>query len=555
MLKKITENNIFWLLLILIFAVLQTRYLFLPGLHTFSDEAHIANLYEMIRALQSGQFPPRWAPDFSYNYGHPFFIFYYLLPYIVGSVSFFLFNSSLIWSLKISFILATILSGISMYFLANKFFKKPTAFAVSLIYLFTPYRAVDLYVRGAIGEIFAFAFIPLVLFSVINFLSKKTFRWFILSTFSIAGLIISHNLSLIIFFPVFLVLSLAYILIYFPKKHRWQSFVNLFLTIFTGISLCSFYLIPLVFEKKYIQSGTPFNPVDHFPFIKQLILPSWGYGASVWGPTDQMSFQIGLINLLGVIVALLTFQKTKHKKFILILLLIFFISVFMMNIRSYPIWQILPVSSYIQFPWRFLIVTTFVTPIIIGFLGQKKSLVLVFISILITFSYFTPHKINQVNDDYYLKRFFANQNTSHDTSQVSSEYPLNSEDYLPLTIWTSSRPQELPPPIESQPPISITNIKNPSPIHLSFTSISTASAVLKINKYYYPGWTATIDNKTTTLAPTDTTGRISLSLPSGQHQVDLNFKNTPLRTTSNVLSLITVVIIPLYYVYQHRRKN
>jgi len=41
---------------------------------------------------------------------------------------------------------------------------------------------------------------------------------------------------------------------------------------------------------------TLFNFKDHFPFIKQLIFSPWGHGASLWGPGDGMSFQVGIIN-------------------------------------------------------------------------------------------------------------------------------------------------------------------------------------------------------------------------------------------------------------------
>lgn len=83
-----------------------------------------------------------------------------------------------------------------------------------------------------------------------------------------------------------------------------------------GLFISAYYWLPAVFEKKFIQEGTPFNPLDHFPFIRQLIIPFWGYGASVWGPNDQMSFQIGIINILVIVLGFiaLVFYGRKWRK-------------------------------------------------------------------------------------------------------------------------------------------------------------------------------------------------------------------------------------------------
>lgn len=545
--KKFLKYHVFWIV-ILIASLWQGRYLFGSGFYTFSDESHIANLHQMIEAFRSGQIPPRWAPNFSYNFGHPFFIFYYLLPYYIGSGLNILLGLSLIWSLKITFFITIIASGLAMYFLARHFFTKIVSLAVSLIYLFTPYRAVDLYVRGAVGEMFGFVLMPLTLLSFILVIKNKNIKNFIFAVISLFLLIISHNLTFIIFFPVLIFLSFIYLIANYPTFERKKIIFKIIKIIFISFCLASFYLIPAFLERKYMQSGTPFDPIDHFPFIKQLIIPYWGYGASVWGPTDQLSFNIGLANIIGCIIItplILLFISLKNRKFIIGLLICFFASIFMMNIRSYPIWEIIPISSYIQFPWRFLIITTFLTPLLIGFISYKKNLswipiFLAFIAIFSTARYFKPHKILNVDDNYFLNRFFINQNIQGDLSLISSEYKFNSEDYLPLTKWTKQRPDFLPSKIEINPNIIVTNINYQSEISIKFDTQSTKPEILKINNYYYPGWQAKIDNKNTNIFPVDDIGRIGINIPEGQHQVIISFKNTPLRSFANLLSLLSL---------------
>ncbi|MFA5828033.1 MAG: hypothetical protein WC841_01540 [Candidatus Shapirobacteria bacterium] len=557
MIQKILKNHIFWII-IFIAALWQGKYLFNSGFYTFSDESHIANLHQMVQALKSGQFPPRWAPNFSYNFGHPFFIFYYLLPSYFGSFLNIFLGLSLIWSLKITFFISTLGSGLAMYFLSRQFFTKTVSTAVALIYLFTPYRAVDLYARGAVGELFGFLFMPLVFLSFILLIKNKDKKYFAFAVFSLFFLIISHQLTLIIFFPFLLFLSITYIYFYYPPQKAKFPFLRIFWAILLSFCLATYYLIPAIFEKKYMQGGTPFNPIDHFPFIKQLIIPYWGYGASVWGPTDQLSFNIGIANLIGVILIIpfaIFSRNIKYKSVIVSLLLCFSIAVFMMNIRSWPLWQIVPIASYIQFPWRFLILTTFTTPLLIGFLSLKKNfswlpIVLAVVATISTANYFRPHKILNVDDNYFLNRFFINQNTQRDPSLISSEYQLNSEDYLPLTNWTIKRPTSLLSKIDVAPEVTVSNIKYLSEISLSFTAKSAAPTIIKISNYYYPGWQAKIDGQITPVFPVDDTGRIGINMSAGEHQVFLEFKNTPLRTIADAISLLTIVFFAIYLVYE-----
>lgn len=561
--KKILNFKYIWVIILVFACLWQGRFLLGPGFYTFSDESHLANLHQMSQALKSGQIPPRWAPNFSYNFGHPLFNFYYLLPYYFGSFLNIVFHLSLIWSLKLTFLFSIIASAIAMYFLATKFFKPSISAAVSLIYLFTPYRAVDLYVRGSVGEMFGFVFMPLALLAFINLVEKRNRSSIFFASISLFLLIISHNLTVLIFFPVLILVTITYIIFKVPFQNRRSSFLFFFFSIILSLLLSSYYLIPATFEKTYMQNGTPFNYYDHFPFIKQLIYPYWGYGASVWGPTDQLSFQIGLVNIFAIIVSFFTIFiiKNKNRFVIAVLLILTLVSIFMMNIRSDIIWKIFPIASYIQFPWRFLIITTFCTPLLIGFICQifpknissKISILLAIFAIISTSSYFRPHKIMNVDDNYYLHRFFIDQNNTGTSQTLSLEYKNNSEDYLPLTIWTTSRPSSLPPKIESTKRVIISDASSKNGINYSFSTNSDIPSTIYLNNYYFPGWKTTLDNRQISTYPSGPHGRIGLDIPPGPHLIKISFSNTPLRSFSNLTSLATLLLLVSFCLFKNRK--
>jgi len=553
--KEWLKGDLFWILLVLAASVLAILPFFRAGFYTFSDEPHIANLYEMTRGFAAGQFPPRWAPDMSFNYGYPLFNFYYPLPFYLGALFHFICKTSLIWSLKLVFLLSVPLSGIVFYFLLRKFFRQQASFSGAILYMFTPYRAVDLYVRGAVGEMWAFVLIPLVFLAFWNLMEKARKQNLVFAALSLAGLILAHNLTAIIIVPILITFCLVFSCL---KDKPLRSMIWSIGGVLGGLSISAFYWLPAILEKKYIQSGTPFNPFDHFPFIKQLILPSWGYGASVWGPNDQMSFQVGVVNLLVLVLSIAFIfiarkKMNKEKIFLGIFILVLFGgSLFLMNIRSWFIWKAFPLGSYIQFPWRLLMLTTFSTAFLTGYLETLKNktaartlLVLVpFLAILLTFNYFRPAKIMEVNDDYYLNRFFINRLSAGERSDLSRDYLNYSEDYLPLTIWTKKRPDSLPKEKIAIEP-GVINYQAISPIKYLAEAKTSEPARVYFHNYYFPGWVATIGGRPAQIDINDPHGNMVVEVPAGTHQVLFVFAETPIRKAGNWLSLLSIIVCGL----------
>lgn len=555
LLEKLSQKTSFWLVLIVVLSLIQTRFLFQPGFYTFSDELHIANLHQMVQALEGGQIPPRWAPNVSFNFGYPLFNFYYLLPFYLGAGFHLLFNLSLIWSLKLVFALSVPLSGIFFFFLLRKFANYWTSFAGSILYIFTPYRAVDLYSRGAVGEMWGFVFMPLLMWAIIELVQKPTYKRGFWGSLALAGLMISHNLTPIIFLPFLLAFSLFYI---WQKKNRKRAFIFTGLSLVLGFSLSAFYWLPAIIEKSFIKTGTPFNPYDHFPFISQLIKPFWGYGASVWGPGDGLSFQIGIANLLVLVLvsSLFIFKKRyshPRKEWLFIFLaLSFLLTVFLMNIRSWFLWTIFPLGDYIQFPWRLLMLTTFFTSMMVVFVekltkpktGIVVSLIIAVLAVSLTWNYFRPAKQLLVDDNYFLRRFFVNQLSGGITDKLSWEYWNYSEDYLPLTIWTKEKPKDLPPKIVSDNPGAVISTKEKNPTDFEINVKSNKTMNLVVNSYYFPGWEAKIDNRPAEINPIEPYGQIEISdIPEGNYQIEVAFHESKIRKVADYISLFSLLTL------------
>lgn len=250
------------------------------GIYSMQD-FHLFRLYEYNSCIQRLEIPCRWAQDAGLGYGEPLFNFYGQFSYLVGEV-FYLLGNSYINSIKILFILSLVLSSVGMYLLSKEVWKNDLAALLSsIIYLYAPYRAVDVWVRGALPEAFAFIFFPLIILAI----EKRNLFYFSLISFL---LIITHNLSYIMFLP--------FILIWMIYRRWWKGFFGF---VISGL-LSSFYVLPVLFESKYVNlESTTFGYFDfraHFITIKQIFLDtSWGYGGSTWGPVDNMNLSVGLL--------------------------------------------------------------------------------------------------------------------------------------------------------------------------------------------------------------------------------------------------------------------
>ena len=524
--------------------------LLVPGFYEPHDLHHFADIYQMYRAFISGQFPPRMGPDFTFGYGYPLFNFYYVLPFYLGSL-FFALMGSLQLSFELVFIVSIIVSVFGMYLFLREFVDKWAAVVGSTLFVYTPYRAVQLYVRGAMGEALALSILPLVLWSIVRLLNKKSHKYIAITSLITAFFILSHNYLWALALPFILLLVFLTI----DKKKYVPTLKVLIFTGLLSAGLTSYWWLPALLENKLVAAVTPFPLIDHFPFIKQLIIPSWGYGSSLWGPGDEISFQIGLVNLLVVVAVaiVLVIKKFTVKRELLILsiwaLLGFLISVVLMNSRTYFLWKFIPFHNFIQFPWRLLIFTTLfsatLAAILVQILGKniKKYIAALIIggSLLLTYSYFQPSKIVYKNDSLYLTRFFESKNYS--------------EDYLLLPNWTDERPGGFPQDKIESNEAKVLNIKQMSLVFWQADILAEKQAIVTFNSYYFPGWVAKVDGEEKDIKPGKPYGQIELDVPEGNHKVEFYWQETPLRKFSDYISLVSLLVLGFLFVKKKQSDN
>lgn len=218
-----------------------------PGLPVTHDgQDHVARIANFYQNLSEGTLVPRWAGNLNWGYGHPILMFLYPLPSYFASL-FRLLSLSFVDSVKAVFGFSFILSGLAMYLWIREEVNDSAGIAAGLLYTFAPYRFVDLYVRGAIGEHVAFIFPPLVMYFLYRLSKKQSMFAIIGGAFAFAGLVLSHNAISLMFLP----LIFLYGFYLWLKTTNKRTLLLLLLIPILGFGLSAFFWIPAFFVGKY----------------------------------------------------------------------------------------------------------------------------------------------------------------------------------------------------------------------------------------------------------------------------------------------------------------
>jgi len=566
------------LFLILVVGLLAARSMFGSDYFIMHDDLQMMRQLTMEKCFRDGQIPCRWSPDMGYGFGYPLFNFYPPLPYLVGQI-FRILGFAFMTTVKLTFAFSLILSGFTMYLLARRFFGKLGGFVSAVFYVWAPYRAVDVFVRGAMNEGWVFVFMPLILlfsYLLITEDVKQKFKNIVFLSLSYAALFLTHNLIVVIFTPFFVLWSLIWII----KKKQPKMILWLIVSGVWALGMAAFFTIPAFFENSLVHfenlASDYFEYFAHYVSLKQLLLSRfWGDGPSVFGTNDEMAFPVGhfhwILSLTVLIFSLIRIIK-KRKIDTLGTVIIFSVltgwfGAFMTHQRSSPIWFAIPYLKYVQFPWRFLTIVVLGLSLSAGglvslinnfskdrniflkFTTRIFSLVLVIplmIAVIIwNFGFFKPVRMGPTSDE---ERF------SGEAWRIQQGAGIR--DYLPLTADDDPDIQRKDLVDVMSGGVSIAGVKEGTYWAL-LEADSENEAVIRINTMFFPNWRVFYKEGSTSreipvfIPDEENWGRIWINLPAGKHLVYLQLFNTPIRTYSNILSLISAAILIGLFLYSH----
>lgn len=526
-------RNYFHLIIIFIFCILFTLPFYKTGFFATHDgEWSVIRLAEMVREVKDLQFPPRWSDYLNHGYGYPLFSFTYPLPYYAG-ILLKLIRFGLVDSIKILFILSVFLSALFMYKLGSILSNKTGGLFSALYYLSANYRLVNLYIRGSLGESIALIFFPLIFYLGIIYLNHPSVWNYVFFSISLAGLILSHNVMALIFFPFFMLFYLLYNL-HHRRRLTLSARIKMILPLLQSFGLAAYFFIPALIEKKYIYlSQQPLSVIaDNFIKLKDLVYTPWNYGIKA-----PISLGIGhSLALLFILVCYLIFNNKKNKNdflfnFLTVSLVVLF---YFTSVNSSLFWK-LPPFVWLDFPWRLMGVIIFFISLMMMYVPKKSFLNTIFM--LLTFSILL-YNLNFAKPIAYINKTDSYYQTNDATTTSMDEL---------MPIWVQKKAKErYISKIEYDDKISaVTNLAYNSK-KIAFNITVQNKSKININTLFFPGWKFQIDGKNTPISIQEPDGVMSLELNQGFHQIRGRFEETPLRLIADwisILSLFFLIII------------
>ncbi|MGE5602234.1 MAG: hypothetical protein ACM30E_04250 [Nitrososphaerales archaeon] len=583
--------------LVVLSPLLQPGYFW--GAHDARHDVYFIQQYGL--SFKEGILWPRWSPDWAFGYGYPFFTIYAPLSTFVGVLFNQLLGLGYEASVKAVLILSVLGSGLAMHGFVRSWLGRHAGLVAAVAYMAVPYHLVNLFVRAALAESVALAFLPLALWGFREAVVRPRLRAVVFAGIAFAAIMWTSNLVALVFAPGLAAYVVALILLEArDRRNRAERRAGFVPSLWTretlrtalapglalalGLGLSAAFFIPALVEQGYINKtqwfGEYYNPEQHFVYFNQLFDPRWGFGISQPGPDDaaqgSLSYQLGAAATLFTVIALALSGRFRPRlrgelRFWGLWLAV---AVFLTLPASVLLWRYVPVVGFAQFPWRYLmlailplsILPAALCPAVEALAAPRASdavshgalpAIILSILLLVSSAPYLKVEIREPTPEQgpvsmsALMRF---QRTSDEMTGVTAwvdpaRRPIWSD---MAELWVQGKPVTTRVDY-SQVPQNDTLAINSEEVGTAHEQIyyhaRDAGKTVTFNRFWYPGWTAwLLDGKNgkpvrklDLQRENGPLARIVVPIPQGDGYILLRFEDTPLRRVAEWITFAVIL--------------
>lgn len=506
---------------------------------------HINRFVGLANAFEEGQILPKIYPYANNGFGYATPLFYcdlFLYPFAI----LYHFGLSVVWCYKLCVLFYTTLGNIFIYLI----FKKETnnrklSLLASFLYLTCSYHLLNIFIRGALGEILAMTFVPLVLYAIYRILVKHE-DCFVFLGISFSLLVQSHLISSLLYGILFFCMIVVFLIM---NRKDFSLIKKTIITIIKGtiiaLLLCAWYLLPM-FEQMHSQTFW-LSVNSQYNNINTTIQP---VSDLIRSSSYKFIPGIGIVLVLFNILYLLV-KKNKYITIIIIYILLMYLIIF----------GLIPgtILNVVQFYFRFYIVIFPLSIIVMLYVLNElkhKNILIVF-SILMLFTNAVVTNIKMMNDgEYYL----SNNATINEVNSITSykynlDYnhdELGGAEYLPYTGYMDYNNDSLAIKCvdKNDQVVDYVYEYDRHFSQIEFTCDNEKDLELLLPLSYYKGYKAyeMIDGvyKKIDISINEKYKLIVVSSTSGRHKYKVIYENTTIQQVSLIASFIALGTIILY---------
>jgi hypothetical protein len=489
----------------------------------------------------------RWAPDLGRGAGQPLFLFHPPVIYYVGEL-WHLLGFDFVTAMNLACAVVVLASAASMFLLARLYFGAAGGWLGAAAYLYAPYFAVDLYVRSAMEEFAAFPLFALALYGFGAFARRRRFRHWLLGAAAYAGVLGCHFPAALLFTP----LLLAFLGFTAWMEKSWSVLWRQACGFLMGLGLSAFLWVPglafrqLVAMNRAMEGHGRYS--DHFVYLHQLFYSPWGYGVSVPGPNDGMSFALGWSHLLLALAAWIWLSRKARsrdgldeRRLVRFFGLAAAVLCLLMIEDAIWFWQQLPLLQYVLFPWRLLGPVALCLALAIASLGP----------LLLTLA---PCWRTAGMTGAMALLIIPNLSHLHSKQLVDVDLKAWSPLQMAVTGFETTTMGEVTPRWVTRQPAYYgaaarvlsgdAQIARPGRTPFSWSSPVSARvpSTIEIETAWFPGWRVRVDGQPVTAGPGESSGLITFQLPAGEHTVNVEYGRTDTEKAAAGISLAALIL-------------
>ncbi|MCC6176510.1 MAG: glycosyltransferase family 39 protein [Chloroflexi bacterium] len=543
-----------------------------PGLPLTHDGfLHVQRLIALDQFWALGPLWSRWLPDLAYGFGQPLFLYYAPLAY-APAVAGRLLGIGVLASFEVTSALWLTASAIAMYLLARSLFSRPAALTAAIVYAVLPYQMVDLYVRGALAETAAFVWLPLVTFCLLRTMRNGYGRWAAGLALTLAALVLTHNITALMFLPAVLVLAL--LLLGGQRRAPRGTWATVPLALVAGVLLAGWYWWPALAERDLVQIGETIEPALFRSFFVRSWPPfnldaAFDYRAPVSTALGSPIFwpQPGLVQVVTSALGALAVVRTRGvRRVVLGWAVLLVLGGWVLQLGpAEALFEAVPLAAFVQFPWRLLAVVGLGSALLAGGLveglTERPATRLLLTGLVAACSIWTA--VARLSPDAVFpdERYLTAESLLRAEMADYGLGTTHSGEYLPLTsgqrnanrlrksllddcpVLADPRAQRSAtgqsgvgaPSV--QPALQVDQLEwQPGDIAMQVTA--RGPQTLRVHQFAFPGWIASVDGVPAQPYPSGRFGVLTLDVPDGEHDVRITWGWTTPRLVGLGLSML-----------------
>jgi len=502
--------------------------------------------------MKHGIVYPRWAALAHWGYGEARFLFYPPASWTLGAAL----GAVLPWKLVPGAYcwIALMLAGAAMYRLAREWLAAPAAMFAAIFYALNPYHLLIVYWRSAYAELLAASLLPLLLVCLLRLLlpdSEPDWRPTLGLSFLLAAAWLTNVPAAVMIHYSTAGLALLYCAHEAAREkstrpHHWRPLIRIALAILLAAGLAAFYLLPAIYEKKWIDLSQVLSPG---------VRPQDNFLFTILADPDHNRFNLLLSTVAlaeTVILALaiwpsrrwLTKRAETPANILWILLSAWgIVSVLLMLSVTHLLWRYLPELRFVQLPFRWLLSMNAALAMLLAMATELRNRTWTWSSrclvsaVLLATLVIAGHRIQPP-----WWETAADIRELSDAIDDGTGYE-GTDEYVPAAADPYELDKDLPRLSDDTGAQFPTEMLAWRPTEKHFTVHAAAAQKLTVRLLSYPAWEVEVNGKPAATKKTDITGLIIIPIAAGDNDIRIHFRRTIDRVVGNSISLISLAVI------------